>query len=100
MGTIGNPRDYLILTNNPLVPACMEGKGLYLMPPYKSIGGLDYSRTSVKIEIDHFFHDEEDGWLAAIHVASDWYCVNALQLANTFLFLNGSLCAKVEALSC
>ena len=29
MGTIGNPRDYLILTNNPLVPACMEGKGLY-----------------------------------------------------------------------
>lgn len=78
----------------------LEGKGLYLMPPYKSIGGLDYSRTSVKIEIDHFFHDEEDGWLAAIHVASDWYCANALQLANTFLFLNGSLCAKVEALSC
>ena len=29
MGTIGNPRDYLILTNTPLVPACMEGKGLY-----------------------------------------------------------------------
>ena len=29
MGTIGNPRDYLILTNNPLVPACLEGKGLY-----------------------------------------------------------------------
>ena len=29
MGTIGNPRDYLILTNNPLVPACMEGEGLY-----------------------------------------------------------------------
>ena len=29
MGTIGNPRDYLILTNNPLVPVCMEGRGLY-----------------------------------------------------------------------
>jgi hypothetical protein len=24
-----NPRDFLILTNNPLVPACMEGRGLY-----------------------------------------------------------------------
>ena len=29
MSTVGNPRDYLILTNNPLVPACMEGRGLY-----------------------------------------------------------------------
>lgn len=29
MSTIGNPRDFLILTNNPLVPACMEGKGLF-----------------------------------------------------------------------
>ena len=38
MGTIGNPRDYLILTNNPLVPACMEGKGLYTIdfrPQYR-----------------------------------------------------------------
>lgn len=26
MANIGNPRDYLILTNNPLVVACMEGK--------------------------------------------------------------------------
>ena len=26
MGSIGNPRDYLIITNNPLVVACMEGK--------------------------------------------------------------------------
>ena len=26
MASIGNPRDYLILTNNPLVVACMEGK--------------------------------------------------------------------------
>ena len=25
MGSIGNPRDYLIITNNPLVVACMEG---------------------------------------------------------------------------
>ena len=29
MSTIGNPRDFRILTNNPLVPACMEGRGLY-----------------------------------------------------------------------
>ena len=29
MGTIGNARDYLILTNNPLVRECMEGRGLY-----------------------------------------------------------------------
>lgn len=29
MATEGNPRDYLILTNNPLVPACMEGRGLW-----------------------------------------------------------------------
>ena len=29
MGTMGNPRDYLILTNNPLVRRCMEGEGLY-----------------------------------------------------------------------
>ena len=27
MSTIGCPRDFLILTNNPLVPACMEGHG-------------------------------------------------------------------------
>jgi hypothetical protein len=26
-----NPRDFLILTNNPLVPACMEGRGLYTL---------------------------------------------------------------------
>ena len=26
MASIGKPRDYLILTNNPLVVACMEGK--------------------------------------------------------------------------
>ena len=26
MANIGNPRDYLILTNNPLVAACMEGR--------------------------------------------------------------------------
>ena len=26
MASIGNPRDYLILTNNPLVVACMDGK--------------------------------------------------------------------------
>lgn len=29
MATIGNPRDYLILTNNPLAVACMEGKGYF-----------------------------------------------------------------------
>ncbi len=29
MSTIGNPRDFLILTNNPLVVSCMEGRGLY-----------------------------------------------------------------------
>ena len=29
MGTTGTPGVYLILTNTPLVPACMEGKGLY-----------------------------------------------------------------------
>ena len=29
MSTVGNPRDYLILTNNPLVVSCMEGRGLY-----------------------------------------------------------------------
>ena len=29
MATLGNERDFLILTNNPLVPACMEGKGKY-----------------------------------------------------------------------
>lgn len=29
MGTIGNPRDYLILTNNPLVHSRMEGRGAY-----------------------------------------------------------------------
>ena len=29
MSAMGNPRDYLILTNNPLVRRCMEGQGLY-----------------------------------------------------------------------
>ena len=29
MAMLHNPRDFLILTNNPLVPACMEGRGLY-----------------------------------------------------------------------
>jgi len=29
MGTIGNPRDYLILTNNPLVRSRLEGQGPY-----------------------------------------------------------------------
>ena len=29
MGSVGNERDYLILTNNPLVRRCMEGRGLY-----------------------------------------------------------------------
>ena len=29
MGTIGNPRDFLILTNNPLVVSCMDGKGRF-----------------------------------------------------------------------
>lgn len=29
MATLGNPRDYRIITNNPLVVACMEGKGNY-----------------------------------------------------------------------
>ena len=29
MASIGNPRDYRIITNNPLVVACMEGKGSY-----------------------------------------------------------------------
>ena len=29
MGTLGNPRDYLILTNNPLVHECLEGRGYY-----------------------------------------------------------------------
>ena len=27
MALEGSPRDHLILTNNPLVPRCMEGKG-------------------------------------------------------------------------
>ena len=29
MAAINNPRDFLILTNNPLVPQCMEGRGLF-----------------------------------------------------------------------
>lgn len=29
MGGVGSERDYLILTNNPLVRRCMEGRGLY-----------------------------------------------------------------------
>lgn len=29
MATLHHPRDFLILTNNPLVPSCMEGRGLY-----------------------------------------------------------------------
>ena len=29
MGTLGNPRDDLILTNTPLVRQCMEGRGHY-----------------------------------------------------------------------
>lgn len=29
MAAVGNPRDYRIITNNPLVVACMEGKGNY-----------------------------------------------------------------------
>lgn len=29
MATMHNPRDFLILTNNPLVVSCMEGRGLY-----------------------------------------------------------------------
>lgn len=29
MASINNPRDFLILTNNPLVVSCMEGRGLY-----------------------------------------------------------------------
>ena len=29
MAMLHNPRDFLILTNNPLGPACMEGRGLY-----------------------------------------------------------------------
>ena len=29
MAMLHNPRDFLILTNNPLVPQCMEGRGLY-----------------------------------------------------------------------
>ena len=31
MAMLHNPRDFLILTNNPLVPACMEGRGLYTL---------------------------------------------------------------------
>ena len=31
MATMHHPRDFLILTNNPLVPACMEGRGLYTL---------------------------------------------------------------------
>ena len=34
MGVVGNPRDFLILTNNPLVVSCMEGKGLYTIRYY------------------------------------------------------------------
>ncbi len=29
MATLHHPRDFLILTNNPLVPSCMDGRGLY-----------------------------------------------------------------------
>lgn len=29
MATMHHPRDFLILTNNPLVRSCMEGRGLY-----------------------------------------------------------------------
>jgi len=29
MGSIGNARDYLILTNNPMVRSCLEGRGNY-----------------------------------------------------------------------
>ena len=31
MATVGNPRDYLILTNNPLVSSRMEGRGPYVI---------------------------------------------------------------------
>ena len=29
MGSIGNPRDYLILTNNPMVKEHLEGRGRF-----------------------------------------------------------------------
>lgn len=29
MAMMNNPRDFLILTNNPMVSSCMEGRGLY-----------------------------------------------------------------------
>lgn len=81
--------------NDPAEREMLKGKGLALLPPYR-IGGFDYSNRHSKIVIDHIFHDEEDGWLAAIHVDSDWYVANALQLAKTFVLLPASPCAEVE----
>jgi len=41
MATINNPRDFLILTNNPLVNSCMEGRGLYTIRFQPELGFRD-----------------------------------------------------------
>lgn len=46
MATKGNPRDFLILTNNPLVVSCMEGKGLWTIEYHE---GLSYREVLVLV---------------------------------------------------
>ncbi len=41
MAMLGNPRDYLILTNNPLVVSCMEGKGYYTIEYHPDLNYRD-----------------------------------------------------------
>lgn len=41
MSTIGNPRDYLILTNNPLVRTRMEGRGNFTLRFLPQLGFRD-----------------------------------------------------------
>ena len=41
MANIGNQRDFLIITNNPLVVSCMEGKGLYTIEFHKEMSYRD-----------------------------------------------------------
>lgn len=41
MATIGSARDYLILTNNPLVVQCMDGKGRYTIEYHEGFAYRD-----------------------------------------------------------
>jgi len=46
MANIGNQRDFLIITNNPLVVSCMEGKGLFTIEFHPE---LNYREILVKV---------------------------------------------------